>query len=313
MIQTKNRFQYEVATGRATLPVVTILTLFLWTISTPQLWTNIGSLLSFGIATYLIVETDTKFALIRTRTSLPASLFLLFYAATPFLHTWNVELLLPILFICMLYSLFQSYESPHASTSIFHAFFWMGLSSLIVPCFAWIAPLIYIHMINLRSPEGKTFFAGIIGFTLPYWFLFGYYLYTDQITSFYPIVSRLIQFDPIDYTTIHISRYILWGTIVILWIIYSIPYLQTAYKDKVQTRILLQVILFMGIWINILIALQPSHIDALLPLSIIPMVFMGGHLFPLTFTRFTRILFIATLVIWLVLCLFNLWIHFFNF
>lgn len=216
-------------------------------------------------------------------------------------------------FICMLYSLFQSYESLHASTPIFHAFFWMGLSSFIVPCIAWIAPLLYIHMINLRSLEGKTFFAGIIGFTLPYWFLFGYYLYSNQAAEFYVIASRLIQFDSIDYTTIDISRYVLWATIVVLWIIYSIPYLQTAYKDKVQTRILLQVILFMGIWINILIAIQPSHIDALLPLSIIPMVFMGGHLFPLTFTRFTRILFIATLLIWLVLCLFNLWIHFFNF
>lgn len=99
MIQTKNRFQYEASTGRITLPVVAILTLFLWTISTPQLWANIGSLLSFGLATYLLVEIDTKFALIRTRTSLPASLFLLFYAATPFLHTWNIELLLPVFYM----------------------------------------------------------------------------------------------------------------------------------------------------------------------------------------------------------------------
>ena len=37
----------------------------------------------------------------------------------------------------------------------------------------------------------------------------------------------------------------------------------------------------MGVWINILMVLQPSHIKALLPLAIIPMVFMGGHLFSL--------------------------------
>lgn len=157
MIQTRNRFQYEVATGRATLPVVSALTLILWVISTPHLWANIGSLLIFSLTTYLLLETDTKFALIRTRTTLPASFFLLFYAATPFLHTWDVTLLLPVFFLCMLYSLFQSYESPHASTAIFHAFLWMGLSSLILPCIAWITPLLYIHMINLRSLEGKPF------------------------------------------------------------------------------------------------------------------------------------------------------------
>lgn len=78
MIQTRNRFQYEVATGRATLPVVSTLTLILWVISTPHLWANIGSLLIFSLTTYLLLETDTKFALIRTRTTLPASFFFCF-------------------------------------------------------------------------------------------------------------------------------------------------------------------------------------------------------------------------------------------
>ena len=151
-------------------------------------------------------------------------------------------------------------------------------------------------MINLRSLEGKTFFAGIIGFTLPYWLLLGYDLYTDQAEEFYNAISH-----------------ILWGVITILWIAFSIPYLRFAYKDKVQTRILLQVILSMGVWINILMVLQPSHIKALLPLAIIPMVFMGGHLFSLTFSKFTRITFITVLVIWFAVCLFNLWIYFFNF
>ena len=213
----------------------------------------------------------------------------------------------------MLYSLFQSYESPHASTAIFHAFLWMGLSSLILPCIAWITPLLYIHMINLRSLEGKTFFAGIIGFTLPYWLLLGYDLYTDQTEEFYNVISHILQFDQINYASIHFSYYTLWGVITILWIAFSIPYLRFAYKDKVQTRILLQVILSMGVWTNILMVLQPSHIKALLPLAIIPMVFMGGHLFSLTFSKFTRITFITVLVIWFALCLFNLWIYFFNF
>ena len=139
----------------------------------------------------------------------------------------------------MLYSLFQSYESPHASTAIFHAFLWMGLSSLILPCIAWITPLLYIHMINLRSLEGKTFFAGIIGFTLPYWLLLGYDLYTDQTEEFYNVISHILQFDQINYASIHFSYYTLWGVITILWIAFSIPYLRFAYKDKVQTRILL--------------------------------------------------------------------------
>lgn len=314
MLQPRNRFQYEVATGQITLPSVIVLTLILFALSASSYtWGNFGSLLIFGIATYMLRETDTQFALIRTRTTLPASLFLLLFAAAPFLHTWNTAQLLLPLFIGMLFSLFLSYESPHASTPIFHAFFFLGLGSLLVPCIAWLMPLLYIHMISLRSLEGKTFFAGIIGFTLPYWFLLGYCLYTDQVNLFYSTLSLLTDFQAIDYATVPLERYIFWGVTAVLGIVYSIPYLRSDYKDKVQTRILLHILLGMGVWVNLLIALQPCRIDALLPLAFIPTVFMGGHLFSLTFNRFTRILFIATLIVWLLLCSFNLWIHFFNF
>ena len=73
-----------------------------------------------------------------------------------------------------------------------------------------ITPLLYIHMINLRSLEGKTFFAGIIGFTLPYWLLLGYDLYTDQAEEFYNAISHILQFDQIIMHP-YISAIILYG------------------------------------------------------------------------------------------------------
>ena len=114
MLSARNRFQYQIATGRGTLPVAVILTLLIWAATSIHDWLNAGSLVAFGFASYLLLETETKFALIRTRTTLPAASFLLLYAAMVFLHEASMSCVLPALFILMLLNLFKSYESTHA-------------------------------------------------------------------------------------------------------------------------------------------------------------------------------------------------------
>lgn len=313
MLSARNRFQYQIATGRMTLPVAVILTAIVWALSSVHDWLNAGSLLAFGFASYLLLETETKFVLIRTRTTLPAALFLLFYAAIPLLHEATPECVLPALFMLMLLFLFQSYESYYASGVLFQAFFCLGLSSLILPPLVWITPLLYIHTISLRSLNARSFFAGIMGVTLPYWLLFGYFVWTDNLAGIYPYLHRLFRFQPIDYSMLTLTHYVSWGIILLFTIIYSVFYLLSAFKDKVQTRILLRIFIWMGIWLNLLLALQPQYFNAWLSLTLIPASMMSAHYFALTFNRVSRILFNATLILWFLFCLFNLWMHFFNF
>ncbi|MEE1233464.1 MAG: hypothetical protein U0L16_09430, partial [Phocaeicola sp.] len=79
----RNTIQYEIATGRATLPVAIVLSLALWLL-TFRVWTDFFSLLAgYGIA-YLLIELNTTFALIRTRTSLPSAFFLFFFSTAPY-------------------------------------------------------------------------------------------------------------------------------------------------------------------------------------------------------------------------------------
>lgn len=117
--------------------------------------------LVINIQPYYLPATGNgyEFALIRTRTTLPASFFLLFYAATPFLHTWNVTLLLQYSFFVCYIHCFKAMNLPMLRPPYSMLSCGWGLSSLILPCIAWITPLLYIHMINLRSLEGKTLFC----------------------------------------------------------------------------------------------------------------------------------------------------------
>mgnify|MGYP000482460116 FL=1 len=169
-----NKLQTEIATGRLTLPVVILICLFLWGASIHS-WNELISFISCALTGYMMIEINTAFTLIRTRTMLHVSLFGFIISACMFLHPFHISNLVPPAFIIALFQLFRSYESGQASGNIFHSFFFIGLGSLAFPQLLYFAPLFYISMISFSFLlSAKTFFAGLVGLIVPYWFLFGY-------------------------------------------------------------------------------------------------------------------------------------------
>ena len=69
-----NKLQTEIATGRLTLPVVILICLFLWGVSIHS-WNELISFISCALTGYMMIEINTAFTLIRTRTMLHVSLF----------------------------------------------------------------------------------------------------------------------------------------------------------------------------------------------------------------------------------------------
>lgn len=308
----KNRFQYHLATGKALFPAAIISCLAVTGVSFGEL-TDLLPLMAIGLTTYLLIELNTSFSLIRTRTTLHASLFLLFYVSCPFLHTYSHDIWITPLFVAGIYFLFQSYESPYASTPVFHSFLCLGLGSMIFPWLLYLIPFIYLFMVNLRSFNARTFFAGIIGTTLPYWFLLCWYLYTGEAEKTFQPFIRLAHPPVIGYGTLSLSQIVTIGTLTVLTAICSIQVVMQGYKDKVQTRIMLRIIIMAGVISVMLAALLPSHINAAVTMLLVVYAIMGGHLFALTFNRFTGILSWATLGIWFLVTSFNLWTDSFNF
>ena len=117
-----NKLQTEIATGRLTLPVVILICLFLWGVSIHS-WNELISFISCALTGYMMIEINTAFTLIRTRTMLHVSLFGFIISACMFLHPFHISNLVPPAFIIALFQLFRSYESGQASGNIFHSFF----------------------------------------------------------------------------------------------------------------------------------------------------------------------------------------------
>ena len=105
-----DKFQIDVATGRFTLPVVILVCLFLWLVSIRE-WSDLISLGIVAAICYLMIEANTSFTLIRTRTTLPVCMYAFLASSLFFLHSFGVGNWAPLAFLLAVTQLFFTRRS----------------------------------------------------------------------------------------------------------------------------------------------------------------------------------------------------------
>lgn len=308
----ESRFQIDIATGRFTLPVAIFLCLILWGITRNE-WSDLGSLACVALTGYLMIETNTAFNLIRTRTTFHLTVYFLLATALVFLHPFEWGNLMPILFMIIISQLFKSYESSVAAVPVYHAFLFTGLGSLIFPQLVYYLPLFMGSMFSFRAISLKSLLAALLGLLTPYWFLFGYTFYFDQMSVFYEPLKEIIHLYPINYGAIPLYEWISWGFITLLSMTSGVHYLFVAYQDKTRTRIYLTFLVVAVVWTILFGILQPQHLHDLMHIHIVLTAILTGHLFSLTRNRFSSICFIVTFVMFILLTFYNIWMQYFSF
>lgn len=307
-----NKLQTRVASGKFTFPVVAFVCLLLW-IFTSGGWQEGVSMLACALVAYLLTELNTTFTLIRTRTTLHVSSYIFLLTLCLFLHPLHTDTFVPLLFLLAIFQLFGSYEAPQAPVHIFHCFLFIGLGSLLFPKLVCFVPLFLVGMGSFRSLSPRSFFAGIIGLSTPYWFLFGYALYTDRMEAFCRPLQEMIAFAPIRYGILDAEQLVFGGIIVLFSAVSSICYLHTSYLDKVRTRLFLLFLVSVEVWNCLLGVLQPQHFNVLMQIQILIGSIFMAHLFALSRTRFAGIFFMVTFVVLIVWTVYNVWMQLFNF
>lgn len=304
-------FQIQVATGRFTLPVAVGVCLALWTF-TLHGWQDGAKLAGLAVVAYLMIEANTTFTLIRTRTTMPVCLWIALGSLLLFLPsdgwTWAVA---PV-FAMAVFQFFRGYESASAPVAVYNAFLALGAGSLALPFMVWYAPLFLVAMLPFRATGIKCMLAALLGLLTPYWFLFGYAFVCRQMEWLWIPLHRMLDFSPWTAGHLPMETIVPGAVITSLQVVFGIHYLHTAYTDKTRTRIYHTFLVYAGWWTLVCSLLQPVHWPELLPVQILCTAFLGGRLFTLTRNRFSGILFIVTFAWIIVLTVYNLWMHFFN-
>lgn len=304
----EKRFQNQVATSGFTLPVATFFTLLIWLAGD---WDTTGhwiSLVVVGITAYALIELNNAHALLRIRSRLTGSTFLVLTGSFTFLHNSPHVLVPAFCAVATYYLLFRSYQRPRPENAIFYAFAFTGIGSQFFPPMLYLVPTYYLAMlVQLRSFTLRTLLAGLLGLVIPYWCRGGVNFFMGRPDDLLPLLSSLTDLSLPQYPLPDSHRMAALGIVLLLAVTSSVHFLRTSYNDKIRTRMFFFMLIIQAGVLTVLLLLQPQHFDTWIQLLIVTIAPLTAHLFALTGTRATNLYFCFILLLLTYLTLGNLW------
>lgn len=269
------------------------------------------------LTTYIVMETNARWHIIRTRTRMMSCVWIVLAASLSFMHPLG-EPIVAAAFMSLSYLLlFHSYQRRRPQLDVFHAFLMLGIGSFCAPVMLAMAIPFFLYLgIFLRTLTGKAFWAGVLGIIVPYWCYAVWCFVTEDWQGFLSRLTDMAQFEmpSLEQMT---SMPFVWqvsaGVVALLSIISLLHYLSTNYDDKIRVRMYLYIYVSQTLLMMAYLVLQPVHYQttmALLVCSASPLI---AHYFSLSRSLLTTILFLLSLLLVAGMATLNLWLTSFTF
>lgn len=293
------RFQNKVAGSRFSLPMASIYAALVWLAAglvAQQMW---APFLLVALSTYLMAEINNRNALIRIRSRMVSCTFLVLTMMGVSIGIGGQEAGVQLALVGFLLAIFHAYQDEGAVGAIFFAFLLIGISSIVFVQMLWFVPLLAILVSRpLYAMSWKGMSAILLGVMLPYWVFIPYLIYIGDyqlvLAHFSSIIDTSLLFDYSQLTVGILTEYVL---LIILAVIGWMHFIRTAFKDKIRTRMFINVFIAISLVMMIVIPIVPAYANYFLPLMIVGVSPLVAHFVTLTETRLSNYTFIAMIVI----------------
>lgn len=283
----KSRLQNKVAVSELTLPVCLVSAVGMWwlpqrSFSPP----HIAGLVLCLLATYIIMETNARLHVIRTRTRMMSCVWLILSASLAFMHPLDNPLIAASLLCVSYFLLFRSYQRHRPQAFVFHSFLMLSLGSFFAPVMLAMAiPFFFYLVIFLRSLTGKAFWAGILGIIAPY---LGYAVWCFVRNDMGSFLSRIVGMAQWEMpsaeliVSMPLAQQVSAGVVALLSIISIVHYLSTNYDDKIRVRMILYIYVLQTLLLLAYLAAQPFRYETTMALLVASASPLLAHYFALS-------------------------------
>ena len=301
--------QNIVAGSRLTLPVTIVYTVAIWLLCglfAQDLWLQFAW---FGITSYLMMVLNNQNALIRIFSRMVSCAFLVLSCAACFLLPDIRGGIMQLFVVAAYLLLFQSYQNREATGITYYGSLMLGLASLAVPHILYFIPLLWLLMAtNLLSLSWRTWLASLLGLLTPYWFLFAWLVYRQDLTFFATHFSALVDFQfPIRYDELGAGILMTWGLLVVCALTGIVHFVRKSSYDSIRIRLLYGFFFWMDFLAFFLMCIQPQHYDMLMRIMIINTSPLIAHFLALTSTKMTNAAFYVLTAVILSITGYNVW------
>ena len=303
----KKYLHTQIAESSIVLPSVVIVSFVVWIINgVADMWWLQCSLMAATI--YAIVELNNSNVLIRVRSRMTSSVFLLYTSIYPAFFTSIRYTFVVLCLTIFLLLLFHSYQDKTSVRLLYYSHILLGIASLFYVQILLFIPLFWLlALTNIQSLTFRTWMASLLGILTPYWLLLPLLLYRRDISiaeqHFQPLFHYGNAFDFSLFTAGQLF------TAIIVWTlgtVGAIHFLRFNYEDRIRTRQLFGFFAWTTIFATFLLFLQPDSFDPLMRIIILCLSTFTAHYFSLTRTRLAFIIFIAGVIAITLAIIFNL-------
>lgn len=305
----KELLQNKISGSRLTLPVILCYAIGIWLLGgliQKQWWIQFGC---FLLTTYLMVLLNNSNALIRIYSRVISVTFLILSCMACFLFPSLYGNLTQLCIVAFYLILFQSYQDKAAAGLTYYGFLCIGLTSLTFVHILYFVPFLWILMLScLQSLSLRTFFASLLGIITPYWLGICWLVYQGRLPLLVDHLASLMKFHtPFDFSILNNCQMTTFAFVILLALIGAVHYFRTYYSDKIRTRQLFVIFIWIDLLTVAFICLQPQYYDPLIRILIINTAPLTGHFIALTHTKITNITFCLICITALLLTGYNLW------
>lgn len=329
------RLQSKVTAGRLTLPAIIFICALCWVLTyflfpdsiastaledssssrqftydflLPGWAERIISFLIYAIIGYFLIELNNRFSIIRMRASMQTTIYFLLVTVCPGMHLLSTGDIVAPGFLISIYFLFKSYQQAQTAGHLFYSFLFIGAGSILFPQLTILSALWLFEAYRFQSLTLRSFCGALLGWMLPYWMLFGYAFFYNEMEMFYRPFNQLLTLgEAFNLQILQPWEPAILGYLLALFIVSAVHCIAAGFEDKIRTRAYLQFLIDLTIFLFLLIALQPIYCSTLLPLLIISNSILIGHFFVLTNNKSSNVFFIISLISLILLFAFNIW------
>lgn len=260
------------------------------------------SLVLVLLMSLVLLETGNRNQLYRVQTRMLPSVWLFAAAFIPYLHPFHYALLATLFLAASYYMLFRTYQVVEPVFLVFYTFLMLSLGSLFVPHMLLLVPFyLWYLIVFMRTFSIRVLFAALMGTLLPFWFWLGWILLREDTTALLAWWARLVNINmggvgaflhpaPPMYAFYLVAFLAVWM---------SAYYVRHSFDDKIQTRMFFYVFIFQ----SLLLLVYGVLVDATtaLPMLLLSASPLVAHYFALRNTWLSLIVFILTLLSFLVI------------
>ena len=244
----KTRLQNRISGSMFTLPVCAVITLLLWGFPLREGEGIFLSRLSFtvphfvalvcvALIAYVLVEMNNVNMLIRVRSRLVSSVWLVSAAVVPLLHTYSHGLVAAVCLSVAYYQLFKTYQAPGSQLNAFHSALMLSAGSLFVPHLLFFLPFFLWHQtVFLRSVTLRSLGAVFLGLAMPFVVVAGYAMVSGDLSFLFRWAETLSLYYAVSseaYQTLTLQQWASWAVISLWgWCITSPPVTVTASRPE---------------------------------------------------------------------------------